>query len=145
MFELLLVVETCLLVVTLCVLAQCLRTLARLNEARHQSAFGGNQSDPSDQIVIEPDESARRLMRNAKLREIADFASLTDRECDILEYVYRGWKAQAIGKELCISEATVKTHMGNIYRKFDVHSQQEVISAVDSFPATLRERRALCD
>jgi len=46
--------------------------------------------------------------------------ALSEREIQILERVANGMINKAIGKELHISEATVKTHLSNIYRKLGV-------------------------
>ena len=37
-----------------------------------------------------------------------------------------------ISQELGLSEETVKTHMGNVYRKLGIHSQQELIDLVEA-------------
>ena len=50
---------------------------------------------------------------------------LTQRELDILSAVARGLSNHRIGKELWISEQTVKFHLSNIYRKLDVSSRTE--------------------
>ena len=44
----------------------------------------------------------------------------------------KGRNAAYVQKELVISEGTVRTHMRNIYRKLDVHSQQELMDLVDT-------------
>lgn len=50
---------------------------------------------------------------------------LTKREKTLLRAVARGLSNQAIGKELWISEQTVKFHLRNIYRKLGVTSRTE--------------------
>ncbi|MEG0323611.1 MAG: LuxR C-terminal-related transcriptional regulator, partial [Raoultibacter sp.] len=115
------------------VLACCTRVLAEINESCRVLRAARGTAEVPCQIVTEPQSSECLTVKAPALRAVADATLLTNRECDILEYVYRGWRAKAIGRELCLSEATVKTHMWSIYRKFDVHSQQEVIAAVDAF------------
>ena len=58
---------------------------------------------------------------------MAEQAGLTQRERDILALLARGNNAQHIQEELSISHNTVKYHARNVYRKLDVHSQQELI------------------
>jgi DNA-binding NarL/FixJ family response regulator len=48
---------------------------------------------------------------------------LTDRELTILKAVCRGLENQAIGRELWVTEQTVKFHLTNIYRKLGVKSR----------------------
>jgi DNA-binding NarL/FixJ family response regulator len=50
---------------------------------------------------------------------------LTGRELTLLRSVAKGLSNQAIGKELWISEQTVKFHLRNIYRKLGVSSRTE--------------------
>ena len=42
----------------------------------------------------------------------------------------RGKCGQQIQDELVVSRNTVKTHVRHIYRKLDVHSQQELVNLV---------------
>ena len=52
-------------------------------------------------------------------------AGLTERELCILRAVARGLSNQAIGKELWVTEQTVKFHLTNIYRKLGVSNRTE--------------------
>jgi DNA-binding NarL/FixJ family response regulator len=56
---------------------------------------------------------------------VARSAGLTEREIAILSAVARGLSNQAIGKELWVTEQTVKFHLTNIYRKLDVANRTE--------------------
>lgn len=51
---------------------------------------------------------------------------LTERELEITKAVARGLSNKAIGKELWITEQTVKFHLGNIFRKLSVTNRTEV-------------------
>ncbi len=64
--------------------------------------------------IQEPDESTA-----------AKAAGLTERELGILRAVARGLSNQAIGKELWVTEQTVKFHLTNIYRKLGVSNRTE--------------------
>ena len=55
----------------------------------------------------------------------ANGAGLTERELAILKAVARGLSNQAIGKELWVTEQTVKFHLTNIYRKLGVANRTE--------------------
>ena len=55
----------------------------------------------------------------------AKAAGLTERELAILKAVARGLSNQAIGKELWVTEQTVKFHLTNIYRKLGVANRTE--------------------
>lgn len=53
---------------------------------------------------------------------------LTNRELEILHLLCRSYSNQEMASSLCISEATVKTHLHNIFKKFKVHSRSQVLS-----------------
>lgn len=69
---------------------------------------------------------------DALFAKIASDHQLTVREREITEYLARGRNKRVISQELGLSEETVKTHMGNVYRKLGVHSQQELIDLVEA-------------
>ena len=64
-------------------------------------------------------------------REIAAGYSLTGQETNIFLMLARGRNLKYVADELCISGHTVKTHIYHIYRKLDIHSQQELIDLVE--------------
>jgi DNA-binding NarL/FixJ family response regulator len=55
----------------------------------------------------------------------ANAAGLTDRELTIIKAVARGLSNQAIGRELWVTEQTVKFHLTNVYRKLAVANRTE--------------------
>jgi DNA-binding NarL/FixJ family response regulator len=55
----------------------------------------------------------------------AKAAGLTERELTIMKLVARGMSNQAIGRELWVTEQTVKFHLTNIYRKLGVANRTE--------------------
>lgn len=54
---------------------------------------------------------------------------LSGRELDVLRLVAKGSSNREIAAALCISEATVKTHLIHIYRKLDVESRTAALAA----------------
>lgn len=61
---------------------------------------------------------------------IAAQVSLTPREREVLEMLVRGRTAQEMAEDMVVSLATTRTHVRNLYRKIDVHSQAELIRKV---------------
>ncbi len=70
-------------------------------------------------------------LHSLRCRKIADTYLLSKRESEILFYLAKGRRSSYIQKELTLSEGTVRTHMRSIYRKLNVHSQQELMDLVD--------------
>lgn len=58
--------------------------------------------------------------------ELAQANDLSKREAEVLRLLAQGMSRQAIGEELLLSEATVKTHIYRIYNKLGVHSQTDL-------------------
>ena len=63
---------------------------------------------------------------------------LTRREEEILQLLARGRTASRIAETLCITTATTRTHLRNIYAKLGVHSQQDIL---DMYEELAREQR----
>ena len=76
---------------------------------------------------LPPRPAAQRELDPARVEEQATAHGLSKREREILGYLAQGRNAAYIQQELWISIYTVKTHISNIYRKFDVHSQQQLL------------------
>ena len=65
-----------------------------------------------------------RLNRHAPPRV---FESLTTRELDVYRLITRGLSTAEIGRELFISETTVKTHVTRLLQKLDVRDRAQAI------------------
>ena len=53
---------------------------------------------------------------------------LTEREMEVLYYMALGMTNKEIGKKLCISASTVKTHTVNLYGKLEVNSRVQAVA-----------------
>jgi DNA-binding NarL/FixJ family response regulator len=74
-------------------------------------------------------EVLRRLAASGGAGEPpAALAGLTDREREILELLVSGLDRVEIAERLHVSPNTVRTHVGNILRKLDVHSTLEAVA-----------------
>lgn len=82
--------------------------------------------------AMRPAERRGAIGDDALFAKITSDYKLTGREREILELLSRGRNKRYISEQLGVSEETVKTHMGNLYRKLAVHSQQEVIDLVEA-------------
>lgn len=75
---------------------------------------------PSGAVPPLPDAVRRRCLESARSRQ------LTKRETEVLLLLANRFSALDISEILSISLATTKTHMRNIYAKFDTHSAREL-------------------
>lgn len=67
--------------------------------------------------VIDPDVVARLVARGRRDRTLD---RLTDRERDVLGLMAQGRSNPAIARELVLSDKTVETHVGHIFRKLGI-------------------------
>ncbi len=75
--------------------------------------------------------AAEKALRQQACQQIAQDASLTERETVVLELVSLGYTVARMAQERGVTENTVRTHTKGLYRKLDVHSKQEVIELVE--------------
>lgn len=83
---------------------------------------------------IDPAGLNDRELFERRCRAVADLYQLSPRETDILIFLAKGRNAAYIQNKLCISPHTVKSHIYNIYRKLDIHSQQKLMDFVEAYP-----------
>ncbi|MCI8467952.1 MAG: helix-turn-helix transcriptional regulator [Eggerthellaceae bacterium] len=93
----------------------------------------GMAAKPGAPQVVSVSLGAEELFER-RCDAVARLYQLSPRESDILRYLAKGRNASWIQEELTISPHTVKSHIYNIYRKLDIHSQQKVMDFVQSFP-----------
>lgn len=63
--------------------------------------------------------------------EIVSTYLLSEREREVLVLLAKGHNAAFIQDQLCISRSTAKTHINHIYKKLDIHTQQELLRMVE--------------
>ena len=71
-----------------------------------------------------------KFLKAGKINQITptrDFG-LTPREVEVLNFLPTGATANAIGALLFLTEATVKTHLANIYRKLSATNRAQAVS-----------------
>lgn len=97
-----------------------------LARAIRRVADGGAWLDPEITPTVLATYRETSLPRAA---EAARLEELTDREREVLTLVGHGHTNQEIAAELFITEATVKTHVGNIFTKLDVRDRAAAVVA----------------
>ena len=77
------------------------------------------------------DTAAARGRFRQRCEIVANTYLLSRRESEVMYYLARGYKSSHIQQQLYISEGTAKTHIRHIYRKLNIHSQQDLIHLID--------------
>lgn len=91
------------------------------------------RSIPAPPIAVSPGLSESEAF-DAKCRSIAKLYQLSPREAEILPYLAKGRNNAYLQDKFVISPHTAKSHIYNIYRKLDIHSQQKLMDFVEEFP-----------
>jgi DNA-binding NarL/FixJ family response regulator len=90
--------------------------------------------------VLDPGVQSRLLeLAGSRAAPIPPERRLTERENEILRLIGRGLKNPDIARELGISQATVKTHINNLFAKADLRSRADAVRLAltgETTPAT---------
>lgn len=93
----------------------------------------GNSSANTGWGFIKPMEEADATSNFEKtVTRLARRYRLSPREVEVFFLLAKGRNRAFIREELVIGDETVKSHIKNIYRKLDTHSQQELIDLIES-------------
>lgn len=85
-----------------------------------------------DRQVHEQEHCIIESFMRPRCSKVAQHFGLTPRESEILLLLSRGHCYSYIAENAYISEATVRTHARNIYRKVGVASQEELLNFIDT-------------
>jgi DNA-binding NarL/FixJ family response regulator len=95
-----------------------------LKDAPREQLFGAIRAAARGEAVLSPSVATRVLGR---MRAPAQEA-LSPRELEILQAVARGLSNKDIGRQLYISEATVKTHLLRVFSKLGVDDRTAAVT-----------------
>lgn len=76
--------------------------------------------------LVEP--SLRRALAEGTTRSGTPVAQLSERELQVLRGMSQGKSNSAIGRELYLSEDTVKTHARRLFRKLEVNDRAQAVA-----------------
>lgn len=113
--------------------SQTPRIESGIHPAPAQAAPGSASSETSsaDPNAEKHDPKGSKGSFKRKCDEISETYLLSGREREVIQLLARGHNAAFIMNELCISKSTVKTHINHIYKKLDIHTQQELLNMME--------------
>lgn len=68
-----------------------------------------------------------------RLRAFEVQYDISPRESEVLSFLIQGQTSRSIAERMCVSITTVKSHIYRIYKKTGVHSQEELLIAVEEW------------
>lgn len=95
-----------------------------LKDAPREDLFRAIRSAARGEMVLAPSVTARMFGRMRAPQE----QTPTERELEVLTLVARGLTNRAIGRELALSEATVKTHLVHVFNKLGVADRTAAVT-----------------
>jgi DNA-binding NarL/FixJ family response regulator len=84
----------------------------------------------------EPRNAAQRYRMRGKPEELV--IALTPRERQIMELVSTGLSNREVGKQLHISEGTIKVHLHHIFQKLSIRNRTALANIGRTRPMSLR-------
>lgn len=96
-----------------------------LKDAPRDELFAAIRAAARGEAVLSPAVASRVVSRAGASRPDA----LSSRESNVLALVAEGRSNMQIARTLFVSEATIKTHLGQIYRKLGVHERAAAVAA----------------
>lgn len=112
-------------------------TSSALPTARERQTTHPAPAAIAEARFAKPGEPARGGGRfHGKCETVANTFLLSRRETEILFFLAKGHNAAYIQEKLYISEGTAKTHIRHIYRKCDIHNQQDLMRMVEDAQPT---------
>ena len=103
-------------------------------ESSHHPTSGESPTGEKVTTTVVTVDTSESELFERRCAAVAKLYQLSPRETEILGYLAKGRNAAYIQEELVISPHTVKSHIYNIYRKLDIHSQQKLMDFVEEFP-----------
>ena len=95
-----------------------------------EGASTGEEADPGAE-TNGGDASTVKGSFKRRCDEISSEYHLSAREQEVFALLAKGHNAAFIMERLCISKSTAKTHINHIYKKMDIHTQQEILKMVE--------------
>lgn len=88
-------------------------------------------SAPKDEKESATHEKEGASSPDKHLVELSDTYGLSDREREVFQRLLKGYSLPHVAEDMSLSKNTVATHAQHVYKKFNVHSKQELIDFVE--------------
>lgn len=87
-------------------------------------------TDKQFDFLVDSYKPVKEQINNIEQKNTSSLMELTDREMEVLNEIKKGSTNKQIADNLCISLATVKTHLINIYSKLGVNNRVSAIEKI---------------
>lgn len=121
----------CLVIVAFMVLPE--GVITQLSGTKHSGRKDREPESPRPDNAEKPAEAEVSGRLESRCAAVAQDFGLTPRESEVIVLLAYGRTLSIIARDLQIAKGTARTHIENIYRKLDVHKQQELIDLVEGY------------
>ena len=97
-----------------------------LKDVSHEELCAAVATALSGGDLVEP--SLRRALTGREASRTTGSSALTERELQVLRGMSQGKSNAGIGRELYLSEDTIKTHARRLFRKLGVHDRAQAVA-----------------
>ncbi|KII76321.1 HTH-type transcriptional regulator MalT [Vibrio renipiscarius] len=114
-----------------------------LNKLNHKSEMGDLERHRAQELLkaisttqrcrsVHFDEDfVKKLVNHPELPQLVRTSPLTLREWQVLGLIYSGFSNEQIAQELDVAGTTIKTHIRNLYQKFNITNRKEAITTAE--------------
>lgn len=103
------------------------RRLDAAARRRREITIGTAPVDPTPSLMRSTGQTGVSSGRDLMAQVDGDFS---ERQLEIMERLVRGERVPTIARGLYLSQSTVRNHLSAIFRKFGVHSQEELLGTL---------------
>lgn len=101
---------------------------------------GNPNGDADGAAALDEDDEEKGSFRR-RCDELSEQYLLSTREKEVFLILAKGHNATFIQEQLCVSKSTAKTHINHIYKKMDIHTQQELLKMVEDRPRLSKRKQ----
>jgi DNA-binding CsgD family transcriptional regulator len=62
-----------------------------------------------------------------RARDLPELSGLTHRQWEVLDQVLAGRRVPQVARDLGLGQSTVRSHLGVVFRRLGVHSQDDLV------------------
>ncbi|MGB2078241.1 MAG: HTH-type transcriptional regulator MalT [Vibrio sp.] len=84
------------------------------------------------------------LLNSPQVPEVIKLSPLTMREWQVLGLIYTGYSNEQIANELNVAATTIKTHIRNLYQKFNIANRHQAIEVAGDIIAKVQPNTLSC-
>jgi DNA-binding CsgD family transcriptional regulator len=108
-------------------------------QQQHHDEASAQSQQATPAIHVAAGGATEQALFQLRCEKVTALYGLSVREGEVLAYLAKGRNANYIQKMLVVSPHTAKSHIYNIYRKLNIHSQQKLMDFIEEYPVEIKQ------